>query len=665
MHKRVSQLVELTAAEVAGSDWFYIVDVSAREGKKIQTSQLGAYLNASGSFTVTQADTASFVLGSNVFGIVTSASWAGTASIATSASYAGRSLSASYASTASFAMNSTAGSSTSSSWASASLSASWADRSGTSLTSFTAASLIYPNSSTASFAIRAQLVDTASYAKTASFIANSGVSVTSASYANRSGFASTADVANAALELNYPNISTASYAMVAENFVYNHYVDYGIFLATTQSISSSQLDLVEVSSSTGLTKQTNIAVMGTVIVPYTSSIAVDESLTLKIKSRDTGVETTLDSTPIYHDVSRTLNAFGSVLSGSLKIPFSLEGSSSMLGNYLVFVTGSSSKIKIEPTRTSRFNLSSLSDTVNVDISEPTLFQVSPEQLVSITFYTGSHEGPFTNFRNEMLATGSQYIDDVNIRNSTPATVTSVRYVWSLQNLRILDCGRNNSITTLTGMPDTMVSLSCDSCSIQTLPNLNNASGMTYLHCGQNNLTTLPTLPISLSFLNCADNFLTSISGLPETMSYLNAENNLLFSIPFTFPYGLTDVYLGTNQLTSLFSVFPESLLTMSVFGNPMTIIGSTLPNSLGWIDAHNLQISSFPTIPSSMLYLNISSCSLSQPAIDTICSQSVVNGLTNGIIYFNGNGPIMISTVNDYILTLQGLGWTVGYDSAI
>lgn len=661
-HKRVSQLVELTASEMVDGDLFYVIDVSAREGKKIQVGELGDYLNASGSFTVTQADTASFVLGSNVFGAVASSSYAGSSSVAISSSYAGRAFSASYASTASFAMNSTAGSATSSSWASASLSASWADRSGTALNALAAASLTYPNSSTASYAMKAQLVDTASYAKTASFIAGVGVSVTSASYANRSGFASTADVSNVTLELNYPNLSTASYAMVAENFVYNHYVDYGVFLATTQSISASQLDLVEVSSSTGLTKQTNVAVMGTVIVPYTSSIAVDESLTLKIKSRDTGVETTLDSTPIYHDISRTLNAFGSVLSGSLKIPFTLEGSSSMLGNYLVFVTGSSSKIKIEPTRTNRFNLSSLSDTVNVDTSEPAMFQVSPEQLVSITFYTGSHEGPFTNFRNEMLATGSQYIDDVSVRNQA---VTSIRYVWSLQNLRILDCGRNGLITSLTGMPDTLVTLSCDSCSIQNIQALDNATGMTYFHCGQNNLTVLPTLPISLSFLNCADNLLTSISGLPETMSYLNAENNLIDTIPASIPYGVTDLYLGTNQLTSFFSSLPVSLLTMSIFSNPMTTLGSTLPDATGWIDAHDLSISSFPTLPAALLYLNVVSCSLSQASMNTICSQSVVGGLTNGILYFNGNGPILISTVNDYILTLQGLGWTVGYDYAV
>lgn len=664
-HKRVSQLVELTAAEVAGGDLVYVVDVSAREGKKMQITELGDYLSVSASLNAvhaTQADTASYVFGSDVHGTVESSSYAGTADTAISASWAARSFSSSYASTASFAMNSTAGSSTSSSWASASLSASWADRSGVALSAIAASSLVYPNSSTASYAMKAQLVDTASYAKTASFIAGPSASVSTASYALRSGFSSTSNVSNLALELSFPNTSTASYAITSENFSYNHFIDFGVYLATTQSISASQLDLVEVSSSTGLSKPTNVMAMGTVIVPYTSSIAVDESLSLVIKSRDTGDETTLDTTPVFFDVSRTVNAWDSLMSGSIKIPYTLEGSSSMLGNYVVFVTGSSSRIKIEPTRLNRFNLSSFSDTLNVSTAEPPLFQVSPEELVTLTFYTGSHEGPFTDTRNGMLSSGSQNIDDVSFRNQA---ATSVRYVWSLQNLRILDCGDNGTLTSLTGMPDTMVTLSCDSCSIASIQDLDNATGMTYFNCGNNNLGSLPALPISLSYLNCNQNLLTTLPALPETMSYLNASDNLIANAPAAIPYGVTDLYLGNNQITSMFSTLPAALVTMSIFNNPMTSLSVTFPAALGWIVASGMSITSFPDVPAAMLYLDVTSCSLSQASMNTICSQSVVNGLTNGIIYLNGNGPILISTVNDYILTLQGLGWTVSYDYAV
>ena len=48
-NKRVSQLIELTSAEVANDDLFLIIDSSAYESKKIKVNNLSAYLNASGS----------------------------------------------------------------------------------------------------------------------------------------------------------------------------------------------------------------------------------------------------------------------------------------------------------------------------------------------------------------------------------------------------------------------------------------------------------------------------------------------------------------------------------------------------------------------------------------------------------------------------------------
>jgi hypothetical protein len=506
------------------------------------------------------------------------------------------------------------------------------------------------------------LVDTASFSKTASYISGIGAAVETASYSDKSGYSDTSQLSNAALELSYPNTSTASYAMIAENFSYNHYVDYGIFLATTQSISASQLDLVNVSHSLGVAKSTDVRVVGTVIVPYTSSIVVNESLTLKIKSRDTGIEETIDSTPIYFDVSRTTNLWDSLMSGSMKIPYVLEGSSSLLGNYMMFVTGSSSKIQIESTRTNRFNIASLSDNLSVSLTEPPLFQVSPDGAVLITFYTGSHEGPFTDYRDGMLATGSLTIDDVSVRNTL---ANSIRYVWSLKNLTGLDCGQCMFLTELTGMPDTLVTLSCDSSSISNISSLSNTT-MSHFQCGNNNLTTLPSLPTSLSFLNCSNNSLTTLSGLPNTMSYLNASNNLITSIPSTFPYGLPELYLDYNQIVTMNSTLPDSLATMSISNNPtLKFWFSSFPTSLSWLDISYTALSSITTISPALLYLNAISCSLLQGTIDTICSQSVVNGLSNGTIYFNGNGPIMISTVNNYILPLQAAGWTVGYDYAI
>ena len=49
-NKRVTQLVELTSNEVIPEDLFLIIDVNANESKKIRVSELGVWLQSSGSF---------------------------------------------------------------------------------------------------------------------------------------------------------------------------------------------------------------------------------------------------------------------------------------------------------------------------------------------------------------------------------------------------------------------------------------------------------------------------------------------------------------------------------------------------------------------------------------------------------------------------------------
>lgn len=106
-NEKVSQMVSLTAGEVAGNDLFMIVDSSARESKKISVSDVITYFEATGSFSAhaTLADTASYIQGANVAGSVNSASYAQNA---TSASHANN---ADNAITASFALNGGSGNS--------------------------------------------------------------------------------------------------------------------------------------------------------------------------------------------------------------------------------------------------------------------------------------------------------------------------------------------------------------------------------------------------------------------------------------------------------------------------------------------------------------------------------------------------------------------------
>jgi hypothetical protein len=669
-NKRVSQLVELGASEVSGSDLLYIVDVSTGEGKKIQASSFSAYLGGSGSLNAIHAinaDTASYVLGSNVAGTVTSASYALNSTSAKTASFASSSVSSSYALTASFALNANAGSTVSASWASASISSSFATNALNATNALSAAFLIYTgaNNGTASYAMKAKLAETTTLALTASYISSSGLSVTSASWSDRSGHADIADSANSSLFLDYtgaPN-GTASYALNAGNFVSNNnnYSDYGIFLATTQSISSSQLDLVTVSASNGATASTDIEAWGTIIVPYTSSIPVNETLTLIAFNRDTGFSSSLDSTPIFVNMTKIIGNWDAEVTGTVKIPFSLVGSSSLYGSYLIYVTGSSSKIEIDSARTNRFNISSKSDSVTVSVGELALFNVTPS-TISMSF-TSSGGGPFVDNRAGIISTGSANIYVLDLRGKS---ASSLRYVWSLTNLTTLDCGQT-SLTSLTGMPNTLVTMSCDSCSIVSMTSLVNTT-MSYFNCGNNFLSTLPELPTSLSYMDCSTNSLVTMSGLPNTMSFLDAGNNFLQVLPSSFPSGLTNLYLNDNSMTSFDSATPNTLLTMSLARSPIISWSTTMATSLKKLDIESCPLNTLPNLSPVLTYLNAISCSLSQGAMTTVLSQSYSNAVTNnltGSILLNGNGYITVASENSYVLPLQAFGWTVGYDGSV
>ncbi len=107
-NERVSQLVELSATEVSSQDLLLVTDMSQKESKKLKVGQLLSYVEISGSFDIdhsTNADTASYILGSNVSGPVSSSL---SSSVSISSSYSNISNTSSYAKTASVTLSCTA-----------------------------------------------------------------------------------------------------------------------------------------------------------------------------------------------------------------------------------------------------------------------------------------------------------------------------------------------------------------------------------------------------------------------------------------------------------------------------------------------------------------------------------------------------------------------------
>jgi hypothetical protein len=662
-NQRVSQLVELTANEVVPQDLLLIIDVNANESKRIQVSELGLWLNESSSFYVVHAllaDTASYVLGNNVYGPVSSASYALFSSTASFAQLVNQAISASYASTASFALNSNSGSANTSSYliyqgfpngtASYALNAATADTAAA--TSF----LLYfgGNNGTASYAITTQNVQHAIISDTASYLDNSvSGSVATASYAL---FAQQTAQPNSSSYLIFtPSISngTASYAMASKAIV-NTIVDYGVFLAYTQSAYKAQLDDVDVFWSTTQPAPTPVEAVGTIIVPFTSSTVTSGTVYLSTLDRNTGIQNVLDSTPIYFNS----NSNSTSSYGQLKMPFSLMGQSNLYGSYMMFVS-SSNNLQIEPTRTVRFSVSSESDTLSSYTNVPFTLTVFPSSSINFTF-TSTDGGPFTD-----KITGLLYTMSLNKKiftlNAINQGMVSMNYFWPLTAVTESNFS-NNPLISLGGIPSSLTYLSCSNCNLSSFyPFV--SSSLTTLNCNSNFLTSLPRFPLSMSYIDCSNNTLTSLN-LPLTLSYLNCSLNQLTSLPSTLPVGLYTFLADNNNIQLLPSTLPDSIVSMSINNNFSLLNFSLtpLPSQSVYLSFNNCPINALPTIPAGVLYLSSYSCSLFSIAMDSITSNLVSNSTVSGTVNLRGNGLLSPASLSN-MTVLQSRGWTTLYDT--
>ena len=200
-NEKVSQLVELTAGEIAAEDVFLVGDMSAHESKKTTAAQLLLFVETSGSFAAASAvlaATASYILGSGVSGAVATASYVNTASYARRAGVADSVISASHAITASYVASSGVNVDTASFLKYSGIpngTASYALAAGTSNTANYASNLVGIAGGTASYAMSGSFSISASWANTSS-VANSAsyaLSARSASHALRADNALVAD----------------------------------------------------------------------------------------------------------------------------------------------------------------------------------------------------------------------------------------------------------------------------------------------------------------------------------------------------------------------------------------------------------------------------------------------------------------------------------------
>ena len=669
-NQRISQLTELTANEVQFDDLFVIVDVTAKESKKIQASELSLWLNNSGSLYAVHAlnaDTASFILASNVYGFVPTSSNALSASntlFAQLANLASASISASYSKTASFALNSAGNLKTASFLLYSGVpngTASWALTANTANSAPTASFLVYfagGNNGTASFAMTASNVRHAIIADTASYVA--GGPTATASYATVAQEAYLADSATVATSASFlifnpafPANGTASYALAAGTLVGTSIVGQGIFLATTQSTFVSQLDDIDIYWSTGNPAVTTIEAMGNINVPFTSSNPTNATISLVIQDRNTGFQTLLDYSPIMLNITSN-GTSNTNSSGSVKLPFSLMGQASLYGSYMVFVSASYTT-SLSSIRPVRFNIASQTDTFASYPNSPFTFSVTPS-TTTLTYTVGGNL--FTGTAANVVAAG---VNNVRTVDGISQGISSIDYLWTLNNVTESNFSFNPLLTHIGGVPSSMLSFNCSNCALTNLYTFVSSS-LSYLYCSNNLLTALPGFPLSMSYLDCSSNQINQLN-LPLTLSYLDCSNNPFNTLPSGLPSGSAVLITDNNNL-QYFPSLPDTLITMSANNNAsLTIPPFSLPQDLTYLSMNGTPIGSLPTLPTGILYLSVNNSGLLSFVMDSIASQLVTNGLNNGYVDLTGNGtPSPSAQANLTTLHNGPRNWTTLYD---
>ena len=317
------------------------------------------------------------------------------------------------------------------------------------------------------------------------------------------------------------------------------------------------------------------------------------------------------------------------------MPIDLIGSITASGTYLISLAASDSNVKFNSTRPIKFNIASTSDVVSVSTASPIIFNITPNDITQLTYSTSGTSDTVDYPTFSSINSSSILSLDINGRN-----LTSVSYVWKLSSLTDFDCSNNLSLSYLGGMPASLTHLTCSNCSLNHISDLN-ATALTMLLCDNNNLISIPALPSTLLHLDISSNQIISIGYLPDGMVSLISNNNNIQFLPNSFPDSLQTMSFQNVPAMQSIPNFPASLVELDCSGNLSLM---QIPN----------------TLPTGLLYLDLSTTTLTPSTIESVVNQLDVNGLSDGTLNIAGTG------IPDFDLTsiynLQNRGWTVTYD---
>jgi len=204
-----------------------------------------------------------------------------------------------------------------------------------------------------------------------------------------------------------------------------------------------------------------------------------------------------------------------------------------------------------------------------------------------------------------------YYSSNSVYNSSGNQVTSGniyisdRYALLINSSNFPNNNFRNALLTLypkgyltTSQLQNLTSLNVSGKSISNLTGVDKLTYLKTLNCSSNSLTSLPSLPSSLTTLDCHSNQITSYTDFPTSLQSLNCASN-----KFSGTFSLT----SRSNLKTLDVSSNPSITTLNCYNNALTSLSVSGCSALTTLDCHNNQLTSLGTLPSSLQSLNCAS----------------------------------------------------------
>jgi len=199
---------------------------------------------------------------------------------------------------------------------------------------------------------------------------------------------------------------------------------------------------------------------------------------------------------------------------------------------------------------------------------------------------------------------------------------------------------------------------CSNKNISDLDGIQYFDNLEFLFAEYNDLTTLPIMPqTSLKKINVFLNDLNSISQFPPLLEELIISNNPNLTSIAPLPNSLK-VYLGSNLTNLPVPAFPNGLVTCTLVNCGLTSF-PTIPSTLGHLELTSNNLGNFPPnyLPSNLTFLGFWYCNVSvmPPLPSTITSLFIGGNSIPNITTLPPNLLYLEADYNPGITTLPGL----------